>query len=132
MLISPIKESYMKSQKILLADDELALRFLISETLIDEGYDITEASDGQEAIDNLQENEFDLIILDYMMPAKTGIQVCTWLRNSNSINQQKPVILLTAKALDKDKELALAAGVTTYYLKPFSPLQLISTIKQMI
>jgi CheY-like chemotaxis protein len=122
----------MKSQKILLADDELALRYLISETLIDEGFDITEASDGQEAIDSLQEDEYDLIILDYMMPAKTGIEVCAWLRNSNSVNKLKPVLLLTAKALDKDKEQALAAGVTTYYLKPFSPLQLISTIKQMI
>ncbi|QGQ97130.1 response regulator [Paenibacillus psychroresistens] len=122
----------MKSQKILLADDELALRFLISETLIDEGYDITEASDGQEAIDSLQNEEYDLIILDYMMPAKTGIEVCAWLRNSNSVNKLKPVLLLTAKALDRDKEQALAAGVTTYYLKPFSPLQLISTIKQMI
>jgi CheY-like chemotaxis protein len=122
----------MKSQKILLADDELALRFLISETLIDEGFDITEASDGQEAIDSLQEEEYDLIILDYMMPAKTGIEVCAWLRKSDSVNKLKPVLLLTAKALDKDKELALAAGVTTYYLKPFSPLQLISTIKQMI
>jgi CheY-like chemotaxis protein len=122
----------MKIQKILLADDELAIRFLISETLSDEGFDITEASNGQEAIDCLQKNEFDLIILDYMMPAKTGIEVCAWLRNSDSINRQKPVILLTAKAMDNDKEQAKAAGVTTYSLKPFSPLQLISTIKQMI
>jgi CheY-like chemotaxis protein len=122
----------MKPFKILLADDELAVRFLISETLIDEGFDITEVSDGQEAIESLQKEEYDLIILDYMMPAKTGIEVCIWLRNSNSINKLKPVLLLTAKALDRDKEQASAAGVTTYYLKPFSPLQLISTIKQMI
>jgi CheY-like chemotaxis protein len=122
----------MKSQKILLADDEMALRFLLSETLIDEGFDITVATDGQEAIDSLQQNEYDLIILDYMMPEKTGIEVCGWLRNSTSVNQQKPVILLTAKALEKDKERALAAGVTNYFVKPFSPLQLISAIKQMI
>jgi CheY-like chemotaxis protein len=122
----------MKSQKILLVDDELALRFLLSETLSDEGYDIIEAADGEEAIERLQDNEYDLIILDYMMPVKTGIEVCAWLRNSDSINQHKPIILLTAKALDKDREQAMAAGVTTYYLKPFSPLQLITTIKQMI
>jgi CheY-like chemotaxis protein len=122
----------MKSQKILLVDDELALRFLLSETLSDEGYDIIEAADGQEAIERLQDNEYDLIILDYMMPVKTGIEVCVWLRNSDSINQHKPIILLTAKDLDKDREQAMAAGVTTYYLKPFSPLQLITTIKQMI
>jgi CheY-like chemotaxis protein len=122
----------MKSLKILLADDEMSLRFLLSETLIDEGFDITEATDGQEAIDRLQQNEYDLIILDYMMPEKTGIEVCDWLRHSTSINQQKPVILLTAKTLETDKERAMAAGVTSYFVKPFSPMQLVSTIKQMI
>jgi CheY-like chemotaxis protein len=122
----------MKAQRILLADDEMALRFLLSETLIDEGYEITEAADGQEAIDSLQTKEYDLIILDYMMPEKTGVEVCDWLRHSTSINQQKPVILLTAKASEKDKERAMAVGVTTYFVKPFSPMQLISTIKQMI
>jgi CheY-like chemotaxis protein len=122
----------MKSPKILLADDEISLRFLLTETLIDEGFEITEATDGQEAIDILQQDEYDLIILDYMMPEKTGIEVCDWLRHSTSVNQQKPVILLTAKTLDKDKERAMAAGVTNYFVKPFSPLQLISTIKQMI
>jgi CheY-like chemotaxis protein len=122
----------MKSRKILLVDDEMALRFLLSETLIDEGFEITEAADGQEAINSLVEHEYDLIILDYMMPEKTGIEVCEWLRHSTSINQQKPVILLTAKALEKDKEKAMAAGVTNYFIKPFSPMQLISTINQMI
>jgi CheY-like chemotaxis protein len=122
----------MNSTKILLADDEMALRFLLSETLIDEGFVITEAADGQEAIYHLQQNEYDLIILDYMMPEKTGIEVCDWLRHSTSINQQKPVILLTAKTMETDKDRAMKVGVTNYFVKPFSPMQLISTIKQMI
>jgi CheY-like chemotaxis protein len=110
----------------------MALRFLLTETLIDEGYDIKEAVDGKEAIEKLQRDTYDLIILDYMMPEKTGIEVCDWLRNSTNANQDKPVILLTAKALESDRERAKKAGVTTYLVKPFSPIQLIAIIKQMI
>jgi DNA-binding response OmpR family regulator len=122
----------MTGLKILLADDEIALRFLLTETLNDEGYDIIEAFDGKETIEKLKEDTYDLIILDYMMPEKTGIEVCEWLRNSTNSNQDKPVILLTAKALESDRERAKEAGVTTYFVKPFSPIQLIATIKQMI
>lgn len=122
----------MPGRKILLADDEMALRFLLSETLIDEGYEITEAEDGKEAVEKLKTESFDLIILDYMMPEQTGVEVCTWLRHSGNMNQYKPVILLTAKALEKDRERAKAAGVTSYIVKPFSPLQLIKVVEQLI
>jgi CheY-like chemotaxis protein len=91
----------MSVEKILLADDEMALRFLISETLSDEGYGITEVEDGQQAIEYLQQNAYDLIILDYMMPERTGVEVCEWLRNNDNANRELPVILLTAKALEK-------------------------------
>jgi CheY-like chemotaxis protein len=122
----------MSIKKILLADDEMALRFLISETLSDEGYEITELEDGQQAMDHLETNAYDLIILDYMMPERTGVEVCEWLRNSDNVNRELPVILLTAKALEKDREKAKAAGVTTYIVKPFSPLQLVEIVKQLI
>lgn len=122
----------MSVYKILLADDELALRFLLTETLSDEGYQITEVEDGQQAVDQLQKEIFDLIILDYMMPERTGVEVCEWLRQSDNANRELPVILLTAKALEKDKEKARAAGVTTYIVKPFSPLQLLDTVRQLL
>ncbi|NEW08151.1 response regulator [Paenibacillus sp. SYP-B3998] len=122
----------MSVYKILLADDEIALRFLLTETLSDEGCEITEAEDGQQAIDQLQKQAYDLVILDYMMPERTGVEVCEWLRQSDNINRDLPVILLTAKALDKDKEKARAAGVTTYIVKPFSPLQLLDTVQQLL
>lgn len=118
----------MSVYKILLADDEIALRFLLSETLSDEGYAISEVEDGQQAMEQLQKETYDLIVLDYMMPERTGVEVCEWLRNSDNVNRDIPVILLTAKALEKDKEKAKAAGVTTYIVKPFSPLQLIDTV----
>lgn len=122
----------MATGNILLAEDEAALRFLLTETLKDEGYEITEAEDGQQAIDCLQSETFDLIILDYMMPERTGVEVCEWLRSHPNPNAQAPVILLTAKALEKDRERAKAAGVTQYIVKPFSPLQLLDTIGDMI
>ncbi|MVO98925.1 response regulator [Paenibacillus lutrae] len=122
----------MNPYRILLADDEAALRFLLTETLVDEGYEITEVMDGQEAVNKLQQETYDLIILDYMMPEKTGVEVCEWLRSEAVANRDVPVILLTAKALEKDREKANAAGVTTYIVKPFSPLQLVDTVEELI
>lgn len=120
-------------QRILLADDEMALRFLISESLSDEGYDIMEAEDGGEAERLLRQESFDLIILDYMMPEKTGVEVCEWLRGAgDNPNRNAPVILLTAKALEKDREVAKAAGVTAYIVKPFSPLQLLQAVTELL
>lgn len=122
----------MSAYKILLADDEIALRFLLTETLSDEGYDITEVEDGLQAVQHLEKNIYDLVILDYMMPERTGVEVCEWLRSSKSPNRDLPVILLTAKALEKDKEKAKSAGASTYIVKPFSPMQLVDTVRQMV
>ncbi len=122
----------MAPGKILLADDEAALRFLLTETLAEEGYELTEAEDGAQALSHLQAQSFDLIILDYMMPERTGVEVCEWLRGHANPNADAPVILLTAKALDKDRERAKAAGVTQYIVKPFSPLQLLDTVEELI
>lgn len=118
--------------KILLAEDELALRFLITETLTDEGYEISEAKDGNQAMQLLENETYDLIILDYMMPGHTGIEVCEWLRGLESENRDKPVILLTAKTMEKDQIRAKEAGVTHYMKKPFSPLQLIELVEQTV
>lgn len=121
----------MAEYKVLLVDDEFALRFLLSETLADEGYDLTEAEDGSKAKEELEAQVFDLIILDYMMPEMTGVEVCQWLRQSDNPNRDKPVILLTAKALEKDRNIANAAGVSLYIVKPFSPMLLLDTVKEM-
>ncbi|WP_438444468.1 response regulator [Gorillibacterium sp. sgz5001074] len=121
------------TQRILLADDEMALRFLISETLSDVGYDIAEAEDGGEAVRLLEQEAYDLLILDFMMPEKTGVEVCEWLRAAESNpNCRVPVILLTAKALEKDRERAKAAGVTAYIVKPFSPIQLLAAVEELL
>ncbi|MGC5328503.1 response regulator [Brevibacillus sp. SYSU BS000544] len=120
------------SKKILLADDEASLRFLLTETLEDDGYDISEAEDGQQALHYISKQKYDVIILDYMMPEKTGVEVCEWLRKNENLNQDVPVVLLTAKAQEKDRERAQQAGVTTYIVKPFSPLHLLDVIEDLI
>ncbi|MFC3772620.1 response regulator [Paenibacillus sp. GCM10012303] len=125
-------ESSMTVKTILLADDEASLRFLLTETLADEGYALSEAEDGRQAKEWLEAETFDLVILDYMMPELTGVEVCEWLRGSASPNRDIPVILLTAKALEKDKERAKAAGITSYIVKPFSPLQLIDDVGKLL
>lgn len=122
----------MSSFQILIAEDEPALRFLLLETLEDEGYQVTEAEDGGLAREKLAEQPYDLIILDYMMPEATGIEVCEWLRASDSVNVDKPVILLTAKAQEKDRIRAEQAGITLYISKPFSPLQLLDAVEELL
>lgn len=122
----------MENKKILLADDEAALRFLLTETLADEGYDVSEAEDGQEAMQKIEQEKYSVIILDYMMPEKTGIEVCHWLRQNDNPNRETPVILLTAKAQEKDRERAKEVGVTTYIIKPFSPFLLLDVIESYV
>ncbi|WP_458122568.1 response regulator transcription factor [Paenibacillus sp. Z6-24] len=122
----------MSSFRILIAEDEPALRFLLLETLEDEGYQVTEAEDGGLAREKLADQPYDLIILDYMMPEATGIEVCEWLRASDSVNADKPVVLLTAKAQEKDRIRAEQAGVTLYISKPFSPLQLLDAVEELL
>lgn len=119
-------------RNILFADDEAALRFLVTETLAEEGYEVTEAEDGRTAMELLEANVYDAIILDYMMPEMTGVEVCGWLRASENPNRGKPVILLTAKSLQKDREQAMNAGATEFMLKPFSPLQLLDLVDRLV
>ncbi len=122
----------MSNKQILIADDEVSLRFLLSETLSEEGYEIIEAEDGRQAVEQLQARPFDLVILDYMMPELTGVEVCQWLRGSENPNRNSPVILLTAKAQEKDRERAQEVGVSTYMIKPFSPIQLLDVVDELI
>ncbi|GGF61963.1 hypothetical protein GCM10010912_03880 [Paenibacillus albidus] len=122
----------MTETRILIAEDEVVLRFLLSETLEDAGYSITEAADGHEAILRLQDTCFDLIIVDYMMPEATGIEVCERLRAGGGPNAAKPVILLTAKVQEQDRIRAEVAGITKYISKPFSPIQLLDEVDALI
>lgn len=119
----------MKS--ILVAEDEDSLRMLIHATLEDPGYLIFEASDGEEALAIAREHRPDLLILDWMMPGKTGVEVTALLRAEDA-TRQTPIILLTAKSRQEDIDAALKTGVTSYVVKPFSPVHLLDTVEKLL
>ena len=119
----------MKS--ILLADDEESLRMLIHATLDDPGYLIVEASDGDEALAMARAHRPDLIVLDWMMPGKTGVEVTALLR-AEEATSHTPIILLTAKSQQQDIDAALETGVTSYVVKPFSPIDLLEKVEKLL
>lgn len=117
-------------KKILVADDEEILRMLIVDTLEDSGFAIVEAEDGKEALRFLENEKFDLAILDYMMPEKTGLEVIQSLKAE--IKQNLQIVMLTAKAQQQDREAALQAGANYFIAKPFSPADLLTLVEEIL
>lgn len=116
---------------ILIADDEEDLRTIVHMTLEDPKYRIIEATDGEAALALARKEHPDLLILDWMMPNLSGIDVVKALRQDVS-TATMPVIMLMAKDRNRDQEEGLAAGVFVYLIKPFSPLELLEKIKEVI
>ena len=116
---------------ILIADDEPNQLELMSFNLFNAGYSIIKATNGKEAIELIENHSPDLIILDWMMPKMSGIDVCRTLR-SRSETKQIPIIILSARSEDSDKSLGLDTGADDYISKPFSPKELISRVKALL
>ena len=117
--------------RILLAEDEDVLRMLIVDTLEDEGFQIDEATDGEEAVELAQLSKYDLILLDYMMPGKTGLEVIQTIRE-NEMNKQTNVMMLTAKSQQSDQKAAMDAGANYFFTKPFSPMELAEKVREIV
>ena len=115
-------------QTILLADDEKPLRILVHTTLDSPEFKILEASDGVEALEVARRERPDLLVLDGMMPSLTGLEVARQLR-LDPATACIPIIMLTAKGQEADRELAAKAGITAYLVKPFSPLELLERVR---
>jgi DNA-binding response OmpR family regulator len=111
--------------RILLADDELSIQTLLSYPLRKDGYEVVQAADGREALARFSEQQFDLVVLDVMMPRVDGLEVCRRLRARSSV----PIIMLTAKAEEIDKVLGLELGADDYITKPFSMREFRSRVK---
>ncbi|WML49750.1 response regulator [Neobacillus sp. PS3-34] len=118
-------------KRILLAEDEEILRMLITDTLEDEDYVVDEAADGQEALNLIIKNEYDLIILDYMMPVFTGLEIIEKVR-SDQANQEIQILMLSAKSQKFEQEKILQAGANHFMAKPFSPLDLLEKIEEIL
>lgn len=113
--------------RILLAEDEDVLRMLVLDTLEDEGYTIDEATDGDEAYQKIMSQYYDLVLLDYMMPGMTGIEVIEKVRRHPD-KQNLKIMMLTAKSQQSDRERAEEIGANYFFSKPFSPLELIDVV----
>jgi DNA-binding response OmpR family regulator len=117
------------AKKILIADDEARLRILLSDFLVNEGYDILEAKDGQEALKLfIADSSIHLVILDVMMPYLDGWEVCEEIRKLSKI----PIIMLTAKSRESDELNSFHKGADEYIRKPFSPSILVARVNALI
>ena len=117
----------MPQCKILVVDDNADIRELLEILLTSEGYDVTLASSGEQAL-QLLDPELDLVILDIMMPGMSGIRVCEAIRKQSNV----PVLFLTAKGQEEDISLGLRVGADDYLPKPFSHTQLTARVKSLL
>lgn len=117
--------------KVLIADDEPNQIELISYNLKQAGFEVTHASDGQKALHMAENILPDIIVLDWMMPVMSGIEVCKTLR-SMAETKDIPVIMLSARGEEGDKTLGLDIGADDYMTKPFSPKELVARINAVL
>ncbi len=117
------------SQRLLILEDDLALRTGLADTFTDEGYDVTVAADGDTARELVLGRHFDLLILDVMVPGRSGLEI---LREARELGMATPVLLLTARSDESDKVLGLELGADDYVTKPFGERELIARVRAML
>ena len=118
----------MEKQKILVVDDDKEILFSLSKLLEYDGFEVVQASDGLEALEQLDKEKPDLILLDIMMPKLDGISALMKIRGSNHL----PVIVLSAKTQDSDKVYGLTMGADDYICKPYNPAELSARVKALL
>jgi two-component system, OmpR family, response regulator MtrA len=117
--------------KIIVAEDDRAVRELVEFKLSSAGHDVRLEEDGQAALDAIRSDRPDVVVLDWMMPNLTGIEVCEAIRADPEL-AGLPVLLLTARAQEADMERGKAAGVDEYLVKPFSPKDLLERVEKLV
>ncbi|MGA3294542.1 MAG: response regulator transcription factor [Candidatus Acidiferrales bacterium] len=115
----------MTSAKILIVDDEPQIRRVLLTTLTSQGYTVSEARSGDEALEQLRQERPDLILLDVNMPGRSGLETCREIRSTSDI----PIIMLTVRNSERDKVQALDAGADDYVVKPFGSEELMARIR---
>ena len=114
--------------KILVVDDEIKIREIIKEYAEFEGYEVAQAEDGMQAVEMVKNQDFDIIIMDVMMPKLDGYSACKEIRKIKQI----PVIMLSARGEEYDKLFGFEIGVDDYVVKPFSPKELMARIRAVL
>jgi two-component system KDP operon response regulator KdpE len=115
----------MSNANILVVDDEPQIRRVLRSTLSSQGYVITDAKTGEEAVESVRKNKPDLVLLDVNMPGMGGIAACREIRESS----EAPIIMLTVRNAERDKVAALDAGADDYVVKPFGIEELLARIR---
>jgi phosphate regulon transcriptional regulator PhoB len=121
----------MERQKILVVDDEPDIVEIVTYNLKKEGFLVSSASDGEEALDLIRKNHFDLAVLDLMLPGIQGVDLCRTIR-ANPATDSLPIIMLTAKSDESDRVLGLEMGADDYISKPFSVRELIARVRAVL
>jgi CheY-like chemotaxis protein len=119
-------------KKVLIVDDRLEVRELVEVTLRVKDYQILEASNAEEAIKTVKAEKPDLILMDVMMPGEMDGLEATRILKSDPETKDCPIVMLTAKGQKNDIEKGLEAGVEDYFVKPFSPLELIKKVEEVL
>ena len=118
-------------KKILVVDDEPNIALSVEYLMKRQGYEVTIANDGQQALDMLAEQIPDLMILDVMMPHKNGFDVCIEVR-SNDAMSRLPILMLTAKGREAEMKKGLSLGADAYITKPFSTHDLVAKVNELL
>jgi len=118
----------MSEKKILIIEDHTDLANILSLNLSDLDYSVTHADDGLKGLNYLENESFDLVVLDLMLPGMDGIEICRRIRNQNNYT---PVLMLTSKSSEIDRVLGLEIGADDYVTKPFSVRELMARIKAL-
>lgn len=114
--------------KLLIVDDEAKIRIVVKEYAEFEGFETDEASDGMEAVEKVRNNDYDIIIMDVMMPKLDGFSACKEIRKTKQI----PIIMLSARGEEYDKLFGFELGIDDYVVKPFSPKELLARIRAVL
>ena len=117
--------------RILIVEDDDDVRALIAHKLRRAGHEVSEAGDGLEGLEAARASEPDLVVLDWMMPKLTGVEVSAEIRADTSLTQPR-ILLLTAKSQDSDIAQALAAGADAYLIKPFRANDLLERVDALL
>ncbi len=117
--------------RVLLADDDPSLRRLIRTTLGEQDFELLQAADGDEALKAAREQHPSLVLLDVNMPQMNGFDVCRALKSDPDTANIK-VVMLTARGADSDRAQARMAGADDYFIKPFSPVQLLNKVYALL
>lgn len=129
MIENQSKPRGSRNQNILVVDDDDRLRELLQRYLSEQGFEVTTAADSQAMGAFKRQMEFDLMVLDVMMPGEDGMNICRRLRN---VGDRTPIILLTAKAEDSSRIMGLDLGADDYVAKPFNPRELLARINAVL